>query len=97
MVYPFTLQQWYHEADRLMSDRPTNQDFEGHRLPMYYFAGHRATHWLEFLYCLCSAESAIYITATGPYRGFWVASCAQDLCGYFGEADPIQIYDITHV
>jgi hypothetical protein len=57
---------------------------------MYYFAGHRATHWLLFPCCLCAeilgdgVESAVYIAGTGPYRGFWVASCAQDICKYIG-------------
>lgn len=36
-------------------------------------------------------ESAVYIAATGPYHGLWVASCAQESCKYFGEhADTIE-------
>ena len=30
-------------------------------------------------------EAAIYIAVTGPYWGFWVAACAEEACGYFGE------------
>ena len=38
---------------------------------MYYFAGHRATHWLLFPCCLCAeilsdgVESVVYIAGTG--------------------------------
>jgi hypothetical protein len=58
---------------------------------MAYFAGHRATHLLVFPCCMCAqflgdvTKSAVYIAATGPYRGFWVASCTQDLCEYIGD------------
>jgi hypothetical protein len=58
---------------------------------MFHLAGYRARHYLEFPCCLCAklrgpvTEAAIYIAATGPYRNFWVASCALDLCGYFGK------------
>jgi len=30
-------------------------------------------------------ESAVYVATTSSYTGFWVASCAQDLCKYFGD------------
>jgi len=55
---------------------------------MFRLAGHHAKRCFEFLCCLRAelvgpvTESAIYIAATG---NFWVASCAQDLCGYFGK------------
>ena len=73
------------------SNRPQSEGFSRGRLPMCYFAGHRATHWLIFPCCLCApllgdvTESAIYVAITGPYQGFWVASCAQGLCKYFGD------------
>lgn len=76
---------------KLVSDRPKNKEFNGGRLPVCYFAGYRATHHLVFPCCLCAkflgdvTESAVYIASTGPYRGFWVASCAQDLCDFTGE------------
>ena len=65
---------------------------------MCYFAGHRATHWLMFPCCMCAkylgdiVESAVFVAATGPYRGFYVASCARDLCKYLGEYT-----DVLHV
>ena len=31
-------------------------------------------------------EAAIYSISKGPLAGKYVASCAQDKCGYFGEA-----------
>jgi hypothetical protein len=30
-------------------------------------------------------EAAMYMASIGPYAGQYVASCAQDLCGYFGK------------
>jgi hypothetical protein len=78
--------------------RPRSKQFRWGRLPLAYFAGHRATNWLVFPCCLCAplqgdvVESAVYIAATGPYRGFWVAGCAQDQCEYFGnQANFIQV------
>ncbi|KIM88183.1 hypothetical protein PILCRDRAFT_3218 [Piloderma croceum F 1598] len=68
---------------------PRSKQFRWGRLPLAYFVGHRATNWLVFPCCLCAplqgdvVESAVYIAATGPYRGFWVAGCAQDQCEYF--------------
>lgn len=70
-------------------DRPKPEGEE--RIPVFRLAEYRATHLLKFPCCLCArlldivTESAVYIAATGEYRGFWVASCAKDMCGYFGE------------
>ena len=70
-------------------NRPKGRNSE--RVPLFQLAHYRTQHFLEFPCCLCAelsgppTEAAIYIAATGPYCNFWVASCAQDLCGYFGE------------
>ena len=51
------------------------------------------THCMSFPCCLCPladenqpdlVEAAIYMAADGPLAGKFVASCARDLCGYFG-------------
>jgi hypothetical protein len=44
--------------------------------------------------CLCPfinvmgpdfVEAAIYMVSVGPHAGQYIASCARDLCGYFGK------------
>jgi len=75
-----------------IADRPKSTESNQGRLSMAYFAGHRATHFLMFPCCICVTESAVYIAGTGLYRGFWVASCAQDLCGYIGDHS-----DVIHI
>lgn len=30
-------------------------------------------------------EAAIYVASVGTYAGQYIASCAQDKCGYIGE------------
>jgi hypothetical protein len=73
--------------------RPIDNRLE--RVPLYNLSDYRTTHCIQNPCCFCACpgstgardviESAIYIAATGPYRGFWVAGCAQNVsCGYFG-------------
>ena len=56
---------------------------------------HRVTHRVLGPCCLCPmvhasqpdfVEAAIYVLPVGPFSGQYVASCAQDRCGYFGES-----------
>lgn len=55
---------------------------------------HRMTHRVLGPCCLCPmhasqpdfVEAAIYVLPVGPFSGQYVASCAQDRCGYFGES-----------
>jgi hypothetical protein len=56
---------------------------------------HRNTHYMLGPNCLCPlkdksmpdfVEAAIYCISKGPLAGKHVASCAQNNCGYFGEA-----------
>jgi len=58
---------------------------------------HRMTHRMSFPCCLCPladenqpdfVEAAIYMATDGPLAGKYVASCARDLCGYFGKPRP---------
>jgi hypothetical protein len=55
---------------------------------------YRVSHRLLGPCCLCPmtdpnqpdfVEAAIYVVTAGPFSGQYVASCARDQCGYFGE------------
>jgi hypothetical protein len=76
--------------------RPT--DDNRCRVPPSDLPGYRDSHELDNPYCLCllfvaSAgatpnEVAILIETAGPYSGEYVAKCAKNGCGYFGESMP---------
>jgi hypothetical protein len=80
---------YYHGGSCLTSNSPRGKNNE--RIPIFHLVEYRDTHCFEYPCCLCAelagavTESAIYIAGSGLYRGFWVASCARELCGYFGE------------
>ena len=55
---------------------------------------HRISHCMLGPCCFCPladpyapdfVESAIYRRTESPYMGEWVATCARNKCGYFGE------------
>ena len=59
---------------------------------------YRSTHRMMGPCCLCPliypsgpdfVESAMYFATTGLHAGLYVASCANDRCGYLGKLDPI--------
>jgi hypothetical protein len=68
--------------------RPIDEHNE--HVPLYNFDAYRQARDFDNPCCLCACErkkvtpTIIYVATTGPYRGFWVASCAQKSCGYFG-------------
>jgi len=56
---------------------------------------YRYSHKLNNPYCLCPLfatsgaapkEAAIFIETVGAYCGEYVAKCAKNECGYFGES-----------
>jgi hypothetical protein len=58
---------------------------------------HRLSHQMLGPCCLCPladsarpdfVEAAMYMASVGPYAGQYVASCAQDQCGYFSKQLP---------
>lgn len=71
--------------------RPLNQ--RGERVPAYALTSHRESHDFRYPCCLCAhdgdsafTEVAIIMAPPGPYHNCWVATCAEDACGYFGKA-----------
>jgi hypothetical protein len=67
------------------------------RVPPSGMRDHRVTNKMPNPICFCSmkfrnvnqpkfVEAAIYLITTGLYGGQYVASCANDRCGYFGES-----------
>lgn len=55
---------------------------------------HCILHQMLGPYCLCPMmdlnqldfiKAAIYMWAMGPFAGQYIATCAQDKCGYFGK------------
>ena len=77
---------------QLISDFARPIDEHNERVPLYNLGNYRVSRQFQNPCCLCASEnpssvveSAIYVATAGPYRGFWVAACAQDSCGYFGK------------
>jgi hypothetical protein len=71
--------------------RPSNN---GERVSPSELQNHRVSHHMLGPCCLCPlvdqykpdfVEAAIYVAGTGTFAGEYVASCAQDQCGYFGK------------
>jgi hypothetical protein len=77
-------------------DRPT--DDNRRRVPPSDLLDYRNSHELDNPYCLCLLfvtsveatpnEVAILIETVGAYSGEYVAKCAKNECGYFGESAP---------
>jgi hypothetical protein len=72
---------------------PLRPLFEGVRVEPKELRRHRNTHYMFGPNCLCPmmeigmpdfVEAAIYSISKGPLAGQYVASCAQDNCGYLG-------------
>jgi hypothetical protein len=82
--------------DSHVMDRPT--DDNRRRVPPSDLRDYRNSHKLDNPYCLCllfvtsagvtSNEVAILIETVGAYSGEYVARCAKNECGYFGEWMP---------
>lgn len=77
------------------------------RVTPWELSTHRLTHSCLNPGCICPArdpnqsrkftESAIYkVRAGNPFEGEWVASCATDNCGYFGEFISLHKFS-THI
>jgi hypothetical protein len=56
---------------------------------------YRMSHRMLRPCCLCPeidatkpdfVESAIYVASNGDWEGQYVATCAKDLCGYYGKS-----------
>ncbi|TDL14631.1 hypothetical protein BD410DRAFT_845860 [Rickenella mellea] len=76
---------------------PNESPFTRGRVPPTEFSAYRRTHKFKFPCCLCPSlsrllgqndrsriytEAAIYRPTEGPYKGKFVAQCAQGRCGY---------------
>ena len=58
----------------------------GSRVPPSDLLDYRAHHHFWAPYCLCTAESIMYVAVRGPYAGEYVAGCATDTCGYLSKS-----------
>ncbi|KAI0064191.1 hypothetical protein BV25DRAFT_1914420 [Artomyces pyxidatus] len=64
---------------------------------------HRESHCMSLPCCLCSSlpgrgsrESAVYRATAGPYRGQYIASCADGGCGYVVNLERIYAQEGVH-
>jgi len=81
-------------SDSDIMDRPTGDNRR--RVPPSDLPDYRNSHRLDNPYCLCLLfvtsraatpnEVAIFIETVGAYSGEYVAKCAKNECGYFGES-----------